>query len=134
MSYHPNPKDTMLVVDALWTAFSASKDQISTNDPEGRSATLGATMFFGLVLGVVRKMEDRTTMCDAAMGYSLGANEALDHIRDGALAAAKTGAANEGGGMKRDAHDERQLESDSLVFGQQNLSNTRTGSVKLGFE
>jgi hypothetical protein len=66
MSYHPNPKDTMLVVDALWTAFSASKDQISTNDPEGRSATLGATMFFGLVLGVVRKMEDRTTMCDAA--------------------------------------------------------------------
>jgi hypothetical protein len=24
MSYHPNPKDTMLVVDALWTSFIPS--------------------------------------------------------------------------------------------------------------
>ena len=79
----PNTADTEAVLDALWEAGKAAKDR-TANDPEGRSFTLGATMFFGVILAAIKSWDDRRIMCDAAMSYSMDVGRILEKLKHGA--------------------------------------------------
>src|SRR5437016_6134639 len=43
--------------------------KLGAQDPEGRTLSLGITMFFGMVLATVKELEDRETMAGAAVGF-----------------------------------------------------------------
>jgi hypothetical protein len=66
--YQPDKEKASKLAKELLELFAASRDK--KNDPEGRTATLGATIFFGMVLACISDVENREMMCDAAVGYS----------------------------------------------------------------
>jgi hypothetical protein len=76
----PNLEDARLVLDRLTTRFFELQGELQSRDPEGRSLNLGATMFFGVWLSVIKDFDDRRATADAALGYSLQAGELLESI------------------------------------------------------
>jgi hypothetical protein len=75
-----NLDDARLVLDRLMTQFFEMRNDLQSRDPEGRSLNLGATMFFGVWLSVIKDFDDRRMAADAALGYSLQAGELLESI------------------------------------------------------
>ena len=79
----PNRDIAEVVLDRLMNvAFAASAEFREHGDAEGRALNLGVVMFFGAFMSAVTKWDDREAMCQAALGYSMRAADALERLRN----------------------------------------------------
>jgi hypothetical protein len=66
----PSKTDAMNICDALMQRMFQLRQELEERAPEGRSLTLGVTMFIGIFMSGIAE-EDWRTMCDAAaQGYA----------------------------------------------------------------
>ena len=79
MTYRPN-KDVAGDICGRLLEVTGELSRELENDPEGRTLSLGVTMFFGTFMSAIDE-DGRQMMCDAAQGYALQATELLDQIR-----------------------------------------------------
>jgi hypothetical protein len=76
----PNKHDADRLASALKDVVASMEREFGDRDPEGRSLSLGITMFFGMMLAMTRSLEDRQMMCETAMGYSFAADKVLAEL------------------------------------------------------
>jgi hypothetical protein len=63
----------------LLDATEAFREARLSNDPEGRTMSLGVSMFTGVVMAAV-PFDRRDEMCDAMQGFALTADETLRNL------------------------------------------------------
>jgi hypothetical protein len=74
----PNKEYAGIVCDRLGRAlFDARAELAGRDDPEGRALSLGVTMFMGMFMSAITNMDDRMQLCEAAIGYSLQADDLI---------------------------------------------------------
>jgi len=67
----PNRELAVNLAKELLDFTDGLRGTVCTQDPEGRTLSLGVTMFFGAFMAAVKEWEDRETMAGAALGYSV---------------------------------------------------------------
>jgi hypothetical protein len=74
----PNKEEAWNICDRLMKLTWELRDQLGQRDAEGRTLSLGVTMFMGAFMSAI-DVEGRELMCDAAQGYAITMRGALDH-------------------------------------------------------
>jgi hypothetical protein len=82
MNAPPDKELAADIMDRLMETMFAARDEFADRDPEGRALTLGIVLFLGSFMSSIKKWEDRQQMADAALGYSLHADEFLERRRN----------------------------------------------------
>lgn len=76
----PNAEVAVDIAEQLLAASNSLMQHYKASDPEGRTFSIGVTMFFGIFLSAIASEDDRRIACDAALGYALIPERVLDRM------------------------------------------------------
>ena len=79
MPYQPDKSRALDICKALLDEANKQREELGTRDPEGRTLSLGVTLFMGIFMSSIKDFRDREELAHAAVGYSMITSEEILH-------------------------------------------------------